>query len=205
VSWAWRPHAFGACGLSSDWTFLPQRRSGPHECGAHGCRGPDTILRGRLLSTGVRQGASDGASDGGSGRLPGRESTRQLHWRRVRLPSSPPGRRTSLSPNRGHRSPAGLVGVRADSSGAPGDAAGRVRLRGLRPSDAVGAPGLPASADQTAAGDLRTCREVGGRPYEFAADRSGRRILRASQALERARKGGDLFARWQVHRFRRKG
>jgi hypothetical protein len=45
----------------------------------------------------------------------------------------------------------------------------------------------------------------GARAYEFAADRSARRMLSALEAQEHVHGGGDLFGRWQVHRFRRTG
>lgn len=43
----------------------------------------------------------------------------------------------------------------------------------------------------------------GARPYRFAIDRSGDAVVSASEALEAARKGATLWARWEVHRFRK--
>lgn len=45
----------------------------------------------------------------------------------------------------------------------------------------------------------------GARAYEFSPNRSSGRILSAREAQAHVRRGGDLFARWQVHRFRRTG
>lgn len=47
--------------------------------------------------------------------------------------------------------------------------------------------------------------KVGTLPYEFSTEPSGEGIVGAAGALEVADRGGTLFARWQVHRFRRTG
>jgi hypothetical protein len=44
---------------------------------------------------------------------------------------------------------------------------------------------------------------VGALPYEFSTDRSGKSVVGAPRAAELAGRGRTLFARWQVHRFRR--
>jgi methylase of polypeptide subunit release factors len=45
--------------------------------------------------------------------------------------------------------------------------------------------------------------KVGGRPYEFLTEPSEESVVGAVAALELAAEGGTLFARWQVHQFRR--
>lgn len=45
--------------------------------------------------------------------------------------------------------------------------------------------------------------KAGRPPYEFSAEPSEEHIVGATAALDVAAQGGVLFARWQVHRFRR--